>query len=67
MHEMHEISRALHAQRVEALRASAQRERLARGARRHEGQSIRRAIGASIIRLGERIAAEHAPRPARSL
>lgn len=46
--------------------AEAASARRARQTRRPQPQPIRRAIGRSIIRIGERVAAEPSFRPARS-
>ena len=52
--------------RAEQIHQAAQERRIASAARSRQSQSIRRSIGYSMIRIGERMAAESSMSSARS-
>jgi hypothetical protein len=53
--------------RAEQIREAAQERRIESAPRRRQARSIRRSIGYSIIRIGERMAAESPVSSARSI
>jgi hypothetical protein len=61
------LVRALHAQRTQAVNDAARARRLVPPRRPARSvRAVRRSVGRSMVRIGQRIAAEHAATPARS-